>query len=444
MGRVLLSAGHGGLENGAVDPGVEAGGTTEAEEMMRLRDATVRALDARGTEVLSVPDPLSLDQTIAWIGARGLFDDIALEIHMDGSPNPSVRGTTAYHIASNPARQQQAQQLLQAVTFAVPQLESRGAKPDTETGLGMRLFCRQVSVPSLILEVGFLTNETDRWLIQNRRDEIAAGIADGLVRILNSGSPAPETFPTCGIRINNQSYPERGILALGNAYIPADLLDRLNVNVNEADDIKLIRYQNVVYARAVDLRNYNISVSWDNSTRSVVLKTILDVCGGLYGTIIGHGSASEVQMLLYANSINANAIVGYPELARLYREEASAEGVNYDLAFSQMCIETDFLRFSGDVRPEQNNFGGLGSADGSGSASFSSQRIGVRAHVQHLKAYGNAEPLVNPVVDPRFNFVARGSAPAVQQLSGRWDPNPDYGTKILSRLRQLYEFAGIL
>ncbi|NEP49748.1 MAG: glucosaminidase domain-containing protein, partial [Moorea sp. SIO3C2] len=128
----------------------------------------------------------------------------------------------------------------------------------------------------------------------------------------------------------------------------------------------------------------------------------------------------------------------------LYREEASIEGVNYDIAFAQACIETNFLRFSDRLRPEQNNFGGLGAVTSEEEATFSSARIGVRAHIQHLKAYASQEPLVQPLVDPRFRFVSRGIAPLVEQLSGRWSADLDYGKRIIAVVRRLYESSNLL
>ena len=110
-----------------------------------------------------------------------------------------------------------------------------------------------------------------------------------------------------------------------------------------------------------------------------------------------------------------------------------------------MCVETNFLQFGGATQPTQNNFGGLGSLEGNPEgASFPSARIGVRAHIQHLKAYGSTEPLVNAVVDPRFSFVPRGVAPTLEGLTGRWSDDPSYDTKIRSRLQQLYERSGLL
>ncbi|MFM6201305.1 MAG: cell wall hydrolase, partial [Dolichospermum sp.] len=103
------------------------------------------------------------------------------------------------------------------------------------------------------------------------------------------------------------------------------------------------------------------------------------------------------------------------------------------------------LRFGTDIKPQQNNFAGLGAAGGaSKGASFPSARIGVRAHIQHLKAYASLEPLVQEQVDPRFRFVTRGVAPSIHQLSGRWSADLDYGTKIISIIRRLYESASIV
>lgn len=109
-----------------------------------------------------------------------------------------------------------------------------------------------------------------------------------------------------------------------------------------------------------------------------------------------------------------------------------------------MCVETGFLRFGGDIKAEQNNFAGLGSiGGGTEAAAFPSARIGVRAHIQHLKAYASLEPLVNEVVDPRFRFVTRGVATKIDELSGRWSADLDYGSKITAMVKRLYESAGL-
>ncbi len=125
-------------------------------------------------------------------------------------------------------------------------------------------------------------------------------------------------------------------------------------------------------------------------------------------------------------------------IAEHYIEEAAIEGVNHDVAFCQMCIETNFLRFGGDVHRRQNNFGGIG-ATGNGVAgdSFESVQIGIRAQIQHLKAYASRRRLRRRLVDPRFGRVRRGSARHVEDLSGKWAADPSYGAKIREKLQSL-------
>ena len=456
MGRIFLSAGHGDRINGVSEPGAIVAGTTEAREMILTRDLVVAELRSRGSEVLSVPDELSPRATYDWINARGRRDDVALEIRANAFSNPSVRGATVYHIANNSERKSHADLVLRSLVRRVPQLPSRGVQADTVTPLGSLAFCRQIVPPSLLMEVGFLTNPDDRFILQNQRRDLAAGIADGLIAWNRtvSGLPVPTPAPTPTptdpyeaiiISLNGQVYGEKGILVSGNAYIPIDLADQLGINLSNDQNIRRLNYRGVVFIRAVDLRNYNIVVGWDAQSRTVLLRSILKICAGSLDQIMSSGVTTEANLNLFLKNNNAAALAQFPDLAKLYREEGKVEGVNYDIAFSQMCLETDFLRFGGVIKPSQNNFAGLGDVAGSAAgASFPSAQIGVRAHIQLLKAYASTAPLTLESVNPRFNFVTRGVAPLVDQLSGRWAADLQYGAKITAILRRLYELALVL
>jgi len=275
MGRVILSAGHGGYENGTQDPGTIAGGTTEAQEMIRLRDAMVSELRSRRVSVLSVPDDLSQQQTIEWINTRARTGDVALEVHANAAPNPTAKGASVYHIANNATRASDADQLLRALITYLPVVSSRGAQPDSNGGVGRLAFCREIAVPSLLVEVGFLTNPDDRALIQNRREDLATGLVAGLVDWLvrYSGSTT-SAYPEIGIVINGKPHGEPGILVEGNAYIPIDLADSLGVNLARSTQVRRVLYNGVVHVRAIELREHNISVGWDNPSRSVILRSI--------------------------------------------------------------------------------------------------------------------------------------------------------------------------
>ena len=451
MGRIFISAGHGGMEEGGRDPGAIVAGTTEAQEMILLRDQVVPELRSRGFEVLSVPDDLSSSQSIQWINSRARPSDVALEIHADAFSNPNARGATVFYIANNTERKNHSELMLLALVRRLPQLPNQGAKPDTATGIGRISFCRDTVLPSLLMEVGFLSNPDDRFLIQNRRRDMALGLADGLAawsrKVSDTGTPnsPDDNYPRINININNKTYGEQGVLINNNAYIPIDLVDQLGINLTTTPNVRRVQYRGVVYVKAIELRDYNISVGWDNSSRTVILRSILPICPGDIDRIMGRGNTSEVQLMMFLKANNENALTQFPDLPKLYREEAAIEGVNYDIAFSQACVETNFLRFGSQIKPSQNNFGGLGDVGGSPEgATFPSARLGVRAHIQQLKAYASLEPLVQEPISPRFRFVTRGIAPLVGQLSGRWSADLDYGNRILAVVRRLYESAGFL
>jgi N-acetylmuramoyl-L-alanine amidase len=448
MGRIFISAAHGGTEAGKNDPGAIAGGTTEAKEMILLRDLVVIELRTRNLEVLAVPDDLSAAQTIAWINARANSKDVAIEIQANAASSPSVRGGSAFYIAKNDQRKQNAEMVLMGLLKRVPQLPNRGVKPDTESGLGSLQFCRQTAIGALLLQVGFLSSPEDRALLQSRRRDFAIGIAEGLATWSQANDPqqpTTENYFSINININGQTYSEQGLLINGNAYIPIDLVDRLRVNISKATNLRRITYRQIVYIKAVELRDSHVSIDWDSATRTVKLRSISAVCPGQIEQIISNGNTSEIQLQLFLKNNNESAITQFPDLSKLYREEATIEGINHDIAFCQMCLETGFLRFGTDIKPQQNNFAGLGGVGGGAEgASFPSARIGVRAHIQHLKAYASLEPLVQPEVDPRFRFVTRGVASSVHQLSGRWSADLDYGIKITAIIRRLYESANLL
>ncbi len=447
MGRIFLSAGHGGVENGMIDSGTVITGSTEAREMILLRDLLQAELRSRGLEVLSVPDDQSFSQTLTWINQRGRNDDVSLELHGDAANNPLVRGCSAFYINQNDVRRRHADLLLLGMTKRLPNLPNRGAKPDTTIGSGNLAFCRQLVTPSLYLQVGFLTNVDDRYILQNQRRELALGIADGLQAWMKDlGGPNPgEVYPTININLNSQIYGEKGILVNGNAYIPIDLVDRLGVDLSTLPNVRRLSYGSVVFVKAVELRDYNISVGWDAPSRTVILKSILKICPGSFDRIMDHGKTTELQLMMFLKGTNELAIREFPDIAKLYREESAIEGVDYDIAFAQMCFETNFLRFGGVVQASQNNFAGLGTPGGGPEgASFGSARLGVRAHVQLLKAYASIEPLVQESINPRFRFVTRGIAPLVGQLSGRWQSATDYGDKVLAIVRRIYEISSLL
>jgi len=159
--------------------------------------------------------------------------------------------------------------------------------------------------------------------------------------------------------------------------------------------------------------------------------------------ITGTAQATVDQMRAYIKAKNPSVAQFVLNMIPLYLSEGSAEGVRGDIAFAQSCLETGNFTFNGSaVILDQNNFCGMGvTNNGMKGNSFDTPQIGIRAQIQHLKAYANNEPLVNPIVDPRFKYVARGSAEFVEWLGIQenpqhkgWATGAGYGEKILSIL----------
>lgn len=159
-------------------------------------------------------------------------------------------------------------------------------------------------------------------------------------------------------------------------------------------------------------------------------------------------SASDLAGWYRSTGKTNRATVGIDELAALFVSEGADEGVAGDIAFAQAIVETGYFKFSDRVTPELNNFSGLGAVDGGTSAEmFPDARTGVRAQIQHLRAY--ADPtvteakLAHPLVDTRFHLVkVKGKASTWDQFGGGvWASDPDYAGKVLGIRQQILRWA---
>lgn len=191
---------------------------------------------------------------------------------------------------------------------------------------------------------------------------------------------------------------------------------------------------------------YVVRGTWTNS-QGVTLMANDDgvlsasMAGSSQGTaIMGASRNTADQMVAYfraqgvaypAEALGGGGAPDIETFCRILCEEAAAEGVRAEIVFTQAMLETGWLQFGGDVSVEQFNFAGIGATGGGVPGnSFPDVRCGLRAQVQHLKAYASAEPLANPCVDPRFHLVARGSAPTMELLAGKWAASTTYGQSL--------------
>ena len=138
--------------------------------------------------------------------------------------------------------------------------------------------------------------------------------------------------------------------------------------------------------------------------------------------------------------------VSVEELTAYFAWHGNAENVRGDIAFAQSIVETGWFRYGGSVQCEQNNYGGfLGK-------SFPDGETGVRAQIQHLRAYADPSatscsqpPLATPCADPVFSAVnPKGKAPNWNDMgNGNWAAAPDYAGKVLAVYNAMRADAGL-
>ena len=146
------------------------------------------------------------------------------------------------------------------------------------------------------------------------------------------------------------------------------------------------------------------------------------------------------------------ATVPLATLVQYFLDEGAVEGVAGDVAFAQSVLETGWFRFTGVVPASANNFAGIGATDANPApARFPDARTGVRAQIQHLRAYADptatsctVPPLHNPCVDPRFDLVTpKGKARIWSDMgNGNWATLPTYGSSILALYGEARAFQG--
>ena len=170
-----------------------------------------------------------------------------------------------------------------------------------------------------------------------------------------------------------------------------------------------------------------------------------------YTKIMGNAVATAEQMKAYLKAKNPGVAQSVLDMVPLYLSEGKAEGVRGDIAFAQSCLETGNFTFSGSaVTLSQNNFCGMGvTSNGMKGNSFGTPQLGIRAQVQHLKAYASTDALKNACIDPRFKYVTRGCAEYVEWLGQKenphgkgWAAGASYGEKILAILKGILGMAG--
>ena len=161
--------------------------------------------------------------------------------------------------------------------------------------------------------------------------------------------------------------------------------------------------------------------------------------------IMSRTKANILQAQAWA--IKKGAHKRFVDVAEYYWKYGELTGINPEILYVQAAKETNYGRYTGKVKPEMNNWAGIKAANATGDTTydheiFPTPEDGVRAHFNHMGIYCGVDPIGEP--HPRWYSTRTaawaGTVKYIEDVSGKWAPNPDYGISIVrDYLNGLYE-----
>jgi N-acetylmuramoyl-L-alanine amidase len=437
--KLYLDPGHGGT-----DPGAQGNGLREKDINLDIAKSIKDILEA-GYENMNIKMSRTSDTTKSLsertAEANSWGADFYLSIHCNAA-NGTARGYEDFIHSSLSDTSQTAKyrDIIHAEIVKLNELINRGKKKANFHVL------RETSMPALLSENGFIDNPSDAALMKDPvwRRKVAQGHANGIAKAFNlkakTANPNIIYKVIAGSFKSKENAEERveflktkGIeAAVVTAVISGEIWYRAQAG---AFGVRANADHRLAEVQKAGVRDAYIM---EESTQPATAPPTAPASPPPAQTvpkdysIIGKTYLSPEQMNQFVKKRNPDSM----DLGIYYTIFGEYYGVRGDLAFAQAMHETNFLRFTGDVKAVQNNFAGLGATGNNApGASFNTPGEGVLAHIQHLYAYATKNPLPPEyeLVDPRFNLVTRGSAPAWKALNGKWAvPGTNYGESIIN------------
>ena len=167
--KIIISAGHGGN-----DPGAVANGYTERDLAIEFRELLVKELLLLGVKPLIDDNKNALKQTLAWLTGKYSSKDILLDIHWNAASS-KARGTEVI-VPDNASTFENnfAKNILNV--FVSNGFVNRGVKPESQTAR-KRLGWMRPPAENILIEMGFITNLLDINLYQNLKYKLAKELA---------------------------------------------------------------------------------------------------------------------------------------------------------------------------------------------------------------------------------------------------------------------------
>ncbi len=170
--RIMLDAGHGGFDNGAVYEG-----RREKDDVLMLTLAVGEILSENGIDVeyTRVSDIYETPYEKAQEANRSGVDYF-VSIHRNSGVNPGEYDgvqTLVYEDSGVPGR------MAKNINMELEQIGFKNLGVEVRKNL---VVLRRTRMPAVLVEVGFINSEKDNRLYDQRFYEVATAIADGILQ----------------------------------------------------------------------------------------------------------------------------------------------------------------------------------------------------------------------------------------------------------------------
>ncbi|TYS17947.1 sporulation protein [Rossellomorea vietnamensis] len=439
MKTIIIDPGHGGSDPGAIY-GNAMEKTYNLTIALRVRDYLQANFDGSFLMTRTNDTTVSLSERSNFANSRNA--DFFLSIH-----NNAAGGTGFESYIYNGTVPEQTKNYQNSVHNEIMSSikQKYGIKDRGKKRANFHVL-RETEMSSILLEVLFIDNPDDLKLLNDPLfiPDVSAAIAKGVAKAL---ALAPKNQDPSGevlYKVIAGSFTERrnaeervNVLSskgIASFIVPAMISNKQTYRVQ----VGAYKEKENADARvdAVKQLGMGAFIITENEGASPPKTTAPPSPEELF-TISGDTLLTPHQLDAYVRSVNPEA----PSLGQYYEAYGKRYGMRGDAAFAQAILETDYFRFTGLVKKEQNNYAGIGATGpGNPGAVFSTPEIGVHAHIQHLYAYASTDsiPAGLQQVDPRFNLVTRGISEYWTSLNGRWAvPGTSYGQDILGVYRRM-------
>lgn len=213
---IVIDAGHGGQDSGAVFQGRQ-----EKNDTLRLALLVGKILSEQGVDVqyTRISDVYQTPFEKAQM-ANDTEADYFLSIHRNAMPTPgSASGVESlvYENTGVPAV------MAENINAALEQTGFRNLGVIERPGL---VVLRKTEMPAVLVEVGFIDHETDNLFFDSHLEAIARAIADGVMATIKEEEMEAEYFQIQTGAFREWSYADRMLKELQKNGFPAFLVFR--------------------------------------------------------------------------------------------------------------------------------------------------------------------------------------------------------------------------